>query len=368
MSRLLDTFLDLVRISSPTGRESEVAAYVADALRESGCDVRFDDTRAITGADTGNLIGMLPGALDGGVLSLSGHMDCVQPCEGVEPIVVDGVVRSAGDTVLGGDDKVGLAAIIEAVRRLAETGVEHRTLKLLLTVSEEEGLLGAKALSASDAESALCLVLDADGPVGGIVVGAPSHHTFTATFNGRAAHAGVEPEKGVSAITMAADAIGRMELGRLDEHTTANIGTIAGGNATNVVAPSCVVTGECRSLDAGRAVQVRDEMDRAMRDAAAAAGGTVTLEWDHAYSAFNASVDSAGVRAVMRACEAIGVTPRTYTTGGGSDANVFATLGIPTLVLGTGMTDVHSTGETLEVAQLERLADLLVALATSPEQ
>lgn len=367
MSRVLDTFLDLVRISSPTGREAGVAAYVAGALREAGCVVRIDDTQTSTGADTGNLIAELPGAVGGGVIALSAHMDCVQPCEDVEPVVADGVVRSAGDTVLGGDDKVGLAAIIEAVRVLAEQDGEHRPLKLLLTVSEEDGLLGAKALAPADAAAALCLVLDADGPVGGIVVGAPSHHTFTATFTGRAAHAGVEPEKGVSAITMAADAVARMRLGRIDAHSTANIGTINGGSATNVVAPSCVLTGECRSLDTAYAEAIRVDMDAAMHDAANAAGGTVSVEWEHAYPGFTASTDSPEVRLVERACAAIGVASRTYTTGGGSDANVFAGYGVPTLVLGTGMTNVHSTDECLEVLQLERLADLLVAIARNPE-
>ncbi|MDY0340610.1 MAG: M20/M25/M40 family metallo-hydrolase [Coriobacteriia bacterium] len=368
MSRVLDTFLDLVRISSPTGRESGVAAYLADALREAGCDVRFDDTRTQTGADTGNLIATLPGVLEGGVLTFSAHMDCVQPCEGVEPVVTDGVVHSTGDTILGGDDKVGLAAIVEAVRRLTERGTPHRTLKLLATVSEEEGLVGARALSVEDVDSSLCLVLDADRPIGGIVVGAPSHHTFVATFSGRASHAGVEPEKGISAIAMASDAIQRMELGRLDVHTTANIGTIKGGSATNVVAPSCMVTGECRSLDSVRAVSVRDAMDTAMRDAAAAVDGTVTIEWDLPYEGFAVPADSAEVGLVMRACETIGVSPYTYTTGGGSDANVFAAHGIPTLVLSTGMTNVHSIDETLEVLQLERLADLLVAIAATTQE
>lgn len=368
MSRVLHTFLDLVRISSPTGQEAGVAEYVARALREAGCTVRIDDTRSVTGADTGNVIAEVPGALDGGVIALSAHMDCVQPCEGVEPVVVDGVVRSAGETVLGGDDKVGLAAIVEAVRRLTEEGGEHRPLKLLLTVSEEDGLLGAKALAPADAAASLCLVLDADGPVGGIVVGAPSHHTFTATFTGKAAHAGVEPEKGVSAIAMAAEAVSHMRLGRINEHTTANIGTIRGGSATNVVAPSCVLTGECRSLDTSYAEVIRTDMDVAMHDAAAAAGGTVSVDWVHAYPGFAASADSAEVALIERACAAIGVESRTYTTGGGSDANIFAGYGIPTLVLGTGMTNVHSTDELLEVRQLERLADLLVAIARTPER
>ncbi|HHJ99089.1 MAG TPA: M20/M25/M40 family metallo-hydrolase [Actinobacteria bacterium] len=363
MSRVLETFLDLVRISSPTGREAAVAAYAAEALTAAGFDVRFDDTMAVTGSDSGNLIATLPGALPGGMLAFSAHMDCVQPCEGVEPVVADGIVRSAGDTVLGGDDKVGVAAIIEAARRLAEEGGERRALKVLLTVSEEDGLLGAKALSSEDASAGLCLVLDADGPVGGIVTAAPSHHTFKAVFSGRAAHAGVEPEKGVSAIRMAASAVQRMDLGRLDPQTTANVGTIAGGSATNVVAPECTLTGECRSLDRAMAEKVRDAMDAAMREAAAEHGGGVDVAWTLAYVGFSVPDDAPAVRAVESACASIGVTPRCYATGGGSDANVFASRGTPTLVLGSGMTDVHSTDESLAVVELERLADLLVAMA-----
>jgi len=363
MGRVLETFLDLVRISSPTGREGGVAAYAADALTAAGFDVRFDDTTAVTGSDTGNLIATLPGTLPGGTLAFSAHMDCVQPCEGVEPVVADGIVRSAGETVLGGDDKAGVAAIIEAARRLAEEGGEHRTLKVLLTVSEEEGLLGAKALSAEDASAALCLVLDADGPVGGIVTAAPTHYTFKAVFTGRAAHAGVEPEKGVSAIRMAASAVQAMELGRLDPHTTANVGTIAGGSATNVVAPECTLTGECRSLDRTMVEKVRDGMDAAMRHAAAEHGGSVDVTWTLAYVGFSIPDDAPAVQTVGSACMSIGVTPRCYGTGGGSDANVFASYGIPALVLGSGMTDVHSTDESLAAVELERLADLLVAMA-----
>jgi tripeptide aminopeptidase len=363
MSRALETFLDLVRISSPTGREAGVAAYAAQALTGAGFDVRFDDTMAATGSDSGNLIATLPGTLPGGTLAFSAHMDCVQPCEGVEPVVEDGIVRSAGETVLGGDDKVGVAAIIEAAHRLAEDGGEHRTLKVLLTVSEEEGLLGAKALSPEDASADLCLVLDADGPVGGIVTAAPSHYTFEAVFTGRAAHAGVEPEKGISAIRMAASAVQQMDLGRLDAHTTANVGTIAGGSATNVIAPGCTLTGECRSLDRARAEQVRDAMDTAMRSAAAEHGGSVEVSWTLAYVGFSIPDDAAAVSEVQAACAAIGVPSRCYSTGGGSDANVFASHGTPTLVLGSGMTDVHSTDESLAVVELERLADLLVTVA-----
>lgn len=362
MSRVLDTFLDLVRISSPSGRERGVAEYCAEVLSAAGCAVHFDDTRAQTGSDTGNVIALLAGTAPGTCIALSAHMDCVDPCEGVEPVISDGIVRSAGDTVLGGDDKVGVAAIVEAIRRMAESGEPHAEVRVLLTVGEEQGLTGAKALSREDAAADVCLVLDADGPIGGIVTSAPTHYTFEARFMGKAAHAGVEPENGVSAIAMAADAISRMRLGRLDERTTANIGTIQGGSATNVVAPTCAVTGECRSLDRGRVEQVRAEMDAAMREAAAAPGGTAEVSWTLAYEGFDVPATSSEIMLTESACTDIGVTPRRFATGGGSDGNVIAALGTPTLVLATGMTKVHTTDEQVAIADLECLSDLLVAV------
>ncbi len=363
MSRVLDTFLDLVRITSPTRREAAVAAYVAAALEEAGCDVRFDDSREGTGSDTGNLLATLPGTAPGPVIALSAHMDCVQPCEGVEPVITDGVVRSAGETVLGGDDKAGIAAIIETVRRLHEGETAHPELRIILTVGEEEGLLGAKALTADDAAADLCLVLDGDGPVGGIVIGAPTHYTFEAVFTGRAAHAGLEPEQGVSAIRMASAAIDRMHLGRIDGQTTANIGTIAGGTATNVVAPQCTVTGECRSLDPARAEEVRAGLDVALHEGARVHGGMVDVTWELAYGGFSVDESAPAVGLLERACREAGIEPRCFRTGGGSDANVIAGLGVETLVLSCGMTKVHSVEEELAVAELDRMVELLLALA-----
>lgn len=362
MSRLLDTFFDLVRISSPTGRERGVAEYAIAALEGAGATVRVDDSMARTGADVGNLIALIPGST-GRTVAFSAHMDCVQPCEGVEPVLTDGLIRPAGPTVLGGDDKVGIAAIIEAVRRMAESDEPHAPVKVLLTVSEEIGLLGAKALGCEDVEADVCLVLDADGPVGGIVTAAPTHYTFKALFTGRSAHAGVEPEKGISAIAMASDAIQRMALGRLDESTTANIGTIEGGSATNVVAPTCSLTGECRSLDRTHVEEVREAMDAAMREATASFGGNVEIAWTLEYEGFSVPEGSAAIVLVEAACADIGVTPHRFATGGGSDGNVIAAFGTPTLVLASGMSKVHSLEERLAVDDLERLADLLVAVA-----
>jgi tripeptide aminopeptidase len=360
--RLLRTFLDLVLIDSPTGDEAAVAAYCAAALEAAGCEVAFDRTQAVTAANVGNLIAVLPGTAPA-VLELSAHMDCVMPCRGVEPYVEDGVVRSAGDTVLGADDKAGLAAAIECARRLTEDGPPHPTIRFVFTVSEEIGLVGAKALAPEAVVADLCLVLDAHGKPGGIVVASPTHYTFRATFTGKAAHAGVEPESGVSALRIAAEAITAMPNGRLDAETTANVGTIEGGVATNVVTAEVVITGECRSIDSARVEQVREQMDRVMRGAAARGGGEVEIAWKREYVGFRAADDNPSVELVMAACRDVGLEPHTYSTGGGSDANIIAALGVPTLALGCGMMGVHSTDESIEVSDLDALTALLLAVA-----
>ena len=360
--RVLETFLDLVRIDSPTGFEGACAAYCAEKLRALGFTVRFDDSARATGSDTGNLIAELPGT-NPGVLALSAHMDCVDPCRGVEPRIVDGIVVPTGPTVLGADDKAGLAAALETFARLVESGEPRPTLKAFFTVQEEIGLVGAKHLAPEDVTCDLCLVLDAEGSPGAIVTAAPTHYTFAAEFVGTASHAGVAPELGVSAIRTAADAIGRMRLGRLDEATTANVGSIHGGTATNVIPARCDVTGECRSLDRPTVEALKAEMDLAMHDAAEAAGGTVDIVWKREYEGFRCADDDVLVALVSDACRDVGLAPSTYPTGGGSDANIFAGNGVPVLALACGMQGVHSTNEQLAVADLLAVTDICVAVA-----
>ncbi len=361
--RLLETFLDLVRIDSPSCSEAAVASYCADRLAGLGFDVTFDTSAPVTGSDTGNLFARLSGSTDTRLV-LSAHMDCVAPCLGVEPRVDDGVISSAGETVLGADDKAGIAAILEAVERLVTRSEPHPELLVVLTVSEETGLTGAKALDPTAVVGDLCLVLDADGAPGGIVIGAPTHYTFAATFHGKASHAGVAPEEGTSALVMASRAIAAMSLGRLDEQTTANIGSVDGGTATNVVPAMAHVTGECRSIDSGRVEDVRLQMDETMRDAAGAEGGTVDIVWTREYVGFSSNTEDEIVKLVADSCADVGLTPRTFTTGGGSDGNVFAAAGVPTLVLSCGMQAVHSTEERLNVADLQALTSLVEAVAT----
>lgn len=364
--RLLATFLDLVRIDSPSREEAGVAAYCERVLVDVGFSVRFDGAATAVGGDTGNLIAFrgAPGATR--TLVLSAHMDCVEPCRGVEPVVEDGIVRAAGKTVLGGDDKIGLAVILEFARMLSEDSTTvggPLDVRAVFTICEEIGLRGAKALAPEDAAGDLCLVLDADGAPGGLVVGAPTHYTFTAHFSGTAAHAGVAPEQGRSALVMASRAVCSMELGRLDEATTANIGSITGGGATNVVAPSATMTGECRSLLAERAEEVRIAMDAAMRTAAAELGGEVDIEWVKEYQGFLFADDDPMLSLVREACIDVGLEPRPFKTGGGSDGNIFFADGVPTVVMSSGMSDVHTTTENVRIADMNMLLDLITAVA-----
>lgn len=363
-TRLLDTFFDLVCIDSPSRHEAQVAAYCAKRLRALGFSVRIDATETATGSDTGNIIARLPGTAPGHI-ALSAHMDCVSPCCGVEPVVEDGVVRSAGDTVLGADDKAGIAAILEALEEVVADGRPRPTITVVLTVCEELSLLGAGALEADLFDGTVpCFVFDADGAPGSVVLGAPYHCTLRAAFLGNAAHAGVEPENGASAIQMAAAAVSAMRLGRLDECTTANIGTVSGGREVNIVPDTCTLGGECRSLYEDRMNAVRDQMTEALANAAEAFGGSVDIDWRLDYPGVLFDEGDEIVGKLFSAARAAGLEPKTTVSGGGADANLLSTKGAKAITLGIGMTAFHSLDEHIAVADIEgteRLIEAIVA-------
>jgi len=371
--RLLDTFLELVQVDSPSLHEAAVAQYCKRAFEEAGCTVSIDGTAAVTGSDTGNLTATLAGTAPG-CLYFSAHMDTVSPGIGVRPVISDGIIRSLGETVLGGDDKCGVAAIIELVRTLAEHDLPHPRVVVLLSVGEEIDLLGAKAMDGAAFDGEPCFVLDAAGHPGIVVIGAPYHHSFTATFTGQAAHAGVAPETGVSAIGMAAHAIAAMELGRLDAQTTANIGTVAGGVANNIIAATCTVTGECRSQTPERVEEVHAHIDACLRaaaaDAAAVAAGTaagngavgVEVAWAENYRGFKLPQDDPVAVLALEAAHALGLPAGTEVTGGGADTNVLNEKGLHAVTLGTGMTAIHGCHEQLAVGDLESLARLVIEI------
>ncbi len=360
--RLLSLFCELVQIESPSRAEAGMAARCERELTDLGFHVEFDDSGDKTGANVGNLIAHLPGTRPGHVV-LSAHMDTVQPCEGIEPVVVDGVIRSAGQTILSADDKAGVAAIFEAVRALLEEDTPRPDITVVLTTCEELSLLGAGALDLARVPSdAPYFIFDADGAPGTVILGAPCHNTFEAHFTGRAAHAGVEPEAGISAIQMAAHAVANMSLGRLDEATTANVGVIEGGSETNVVPDSCMMKGECRSLYADRAQACITAMTEALEAAAAHFGGSVDYTWREDYGAVRYEETDDLVAHIKRACERAGVEFRPHISGGGADANILCTRGINAITLGIGMTNFHSVDEFITVEDLQNCARLAHAL------
>lgn len=365
--RLLDTFLDLTRMYCLSGHEKQAADYCAAALRECGCTVQIDDAGEKVGSDTGNLYAELPGTAEGSLV-LTAHLDTVGPCENVAPVIRDGVIYSDGTTVLGGDDKVGVASILEAVRTLVEGDEPYPTVKVIFSIQEETGCLGAGALNAGHFEEGEpCFVFDGDGEPGLATLAAPYHYTFTAEFKGRASHAGVAPEKGISAIEMAAQAIALMRergvLGAVGEFCASNIGTVSGGQADNVVAPTCTVTGECRAVEEADVTRVHDGMDQAMREAAAKRGGEVDIDWNLEYSGFCLAEDAPAVRLFNDAVSSIGLVPSTMKSAGGTDANMYIKLGVEPLVVSTGMTNFHALDECLKVEDLENTARIAVALA-----
>lgn len=366
-TRLLETFFDLVKLPCPSGHEGKAADYCKAALEACGCTVIIDDAGPRIGSDTGNLYAELAGTLPGSII-MTAHLDCVQPCEGVVPHVEDGVIRSDGTTVLGADDKVGVASILEAVRSLSEEGGDYPTVKVIFSVQEEVGCNGAGALSAGSFEQGEpCYVFDGEGDVGLACLAAPYHYTFEADFTGKASHAGVAPEDGISAINAAALAISTMRaagmLGAVGDYCASNIGTISGGTANNVVAPTCTVTGECRAIDEQQVAKVHDAMDMAMREAAEQTGAQVDIKWNLEYPGFRLADDAPAVSLFNRAAKAAGLEPATVLSAGGTDANRYIDLGVEPLVVSTGMANFHSVDEYLRVEDLENTTKLAIALA-----
>ncbi|MGI6379538.1 MAG: M20/M25/M40 family metallo-hydrolase [Anaerolineae bacterium] len=353
--RLLDLFLDLVRISSPSGEEGEVSAYLQQKLHALGLEVESDEA--------GNLYAYVDGT--GTPLCLTAHMDTVTPCDQVTPVVEDGVIRSDGSSILGADDKSGIAAIIEAVTCALESGEAHRPVDLLFTVAEEAGLVGAKAVEVDRLRARMAIGLDAEGVQGTLVLCAPGQNSLRAVVHGRAAHAGVEPERGINAICVASQAVVAMPLGRIDHETTANIGVISGGRATNIVPDEVVLRSEARSRDADKLTRQTDAMVAALEEAAAAAGATVDVEVRHAYESYRLSEDDALVQLVTAAMGSIGVEPRYVATGGGSDANILNARGMRMVQITTGMREVHTTNENIALEDMAGAARLLLACLTS---
>jgi tripeptide aminopeptidase len=360
--RLLNEFLELVQIDSASKDERLMADALKPRLEALGFTVTEDDAGEKIGGTAGNLIAVLEGQKDAPALLFCAHMDRVEPGRGIKPVVEDGVVKSDGTTILAADDVAGIAAVLEAVRTVQEQQIPHGRLEILFTVAEEGGLFGAKSLDASALQAKAGFFLDTGGPVGTIVVQAPAQKNISATVHGRAAHAGVAPEKGISAILVAAEALTKMKLGRIDEETTANIGLIQGGVATNIIPDRVELKGEARSLDQEKLNRQAEHMAEVIQSTCAAHGVEAEVSISDSYNSFRLTEADYVVQLAVKAAKAMGLEPQIESTGGGSDANIINGYGIPSVILGMGYTNVHTTDEAIPIDQLEAAAQYVLQL------
>ena len=362
--RLLKTFLDYVRIDSESRHEAAMAARLKADLEELGLEVYQDETQAQTGSDAGNLYATLPGNAPGEPLILCAHMDTVPPGKGVKPIVEDGVIRSSGDTVLGGDDKSALAGIMEVLRVILEHNLPHPDIQVIFTVCEEIGLRGGWALEFDRLIAKRAVIFDSVGDVGKIVNRGTGHSYLKATVVGRSAHAGMAPEDGISAVQVLCEAVSNMRLSRIDEETTANVGTVRADYEPNVVAERAFLHAECRSLNLDKLRAQEKHMMDCLHAACDKYGAQLEGGLLPCFVPFEIPEEDPFVQQVICACKEIGAPHHLESSGGGSDAHVFNMKGIKALILSTGMDKVHTVREQLTIKNLEDTARWALALAT----
>ncbi|HEY3020298.1 MAG TPA: M20/M25/M40 family metallo-hydrolase [Solirubrobacteraceae bacterium] len=361
--RLNELFAELCAIASPFGHEAACSARVRAELESLGLHVHEDDAAKATGAQCGNLLARIPGRAPRSIL-LCAHVDTVGVDGPIEPVVVDDGWESAGETILGADNKAAVAVMLAAARRCAVEGAPVG-LELLFTVSEENALAGAKAFDTGALRSDFGFVFDHASPIGEVIVASPTYFRIEAAFHGKAAHAGIRPEDGRSAIVAAARAITSLRLGRLDEETTANVGSIAGGTGgTNVVPEHARFLAEARSIDDAKVDALVAEMVDRIYDAAndPACDVDVDVGVERLFQGYRHRPDASQVLAAERALRACGYAPRRIVTGGASDANALEVAGFPCTNLANGTEHNHEPTERVSVAALESMLDVTFAL------
>jgi tripeptide aminopeptidase len=358
VKRLQETFVRLCEIRSPTGEEREVADSIAAELRALGLEVEEDDAAGPAEAGAGNLLARLPGASEDWVMFCA-HIDTVPHRGQIEVVERDGLFRSAGETILGADNKAAVAVFMELVARHAGAdGPPPVGIELLLTVAEEQGLRGAKAFDASALRSRVGFVLDHASAIGEVIVTSPTQQSVRADFHGVEAHAGIRPEDGNSAIAAAAAAVERMELGRLDEETTANVGVIRGGTSGNVVPGHCEIVAEARSLDSGRAAEVAGALSDACAWGASEYGCDVDVRVEELFRGYRIPSSSAALALAEAGLRRAGFEPERTATGGGSDANALILEGFDCVLLANGTEANHTPDESVSARNLDVMLEV----------
>lgn len=357
-TRVVKTFVDLLRINSPSFDERAVGAHIASVLLRLGLEVTVQEY-----GESFNLIGYLRGSLrDVPTLILSAHMDTVEPTDGLNFAIEDGIIRTIGNTVLGSDDKSGIAEIIEALEAISGSKVPHGDLEVVFTSAEERGLQGSKNLDYNVLKGRHAIVMDTNGHIGKIVVAAPTHDTYVMAITGRAAHAGIEPEKGTSSIKAASKIISAIPDGRIDAETTANVGKIHGGTANNIVPKETIVEGEVRGHNEAVLEKTKETIFNTARKIARKNQVRINIEEKRQYKGFRFPIDDPFVALLDEAFTESGIQPEHVITGGGSDANIFNASGIQAATLSSGMQKPHTTEEYIHTEDLHRGAVLVAGI------
>lgn len=370
--RLVEEFLNLVKIDSESRNEAKVAAKLKEQLTPLASKIVFDNASKAVGGNCNNLIAQIPGALAKEMIMVCAHMDTVKPGINIKPQINGDIIKSDGSTILGSDDKSGIAVIIETLRTLKEKNIPHRPVEVVFTVSEEEGLVGAKNLDYSLLQAKMGFALD-DHAVGDFTIGAPAKSSIEIKVHGLESHAGVEPEKGISAIVVASKAIAQLKLGRVSPNTVSNIGKMISDFATNVVPNLVEIKAEARSLDNQELEDQINHIKTTFEEIAASFvvekdgkpyAARTEIKVTPSYAAFVLKEKDPIYQLAKQASESLGFKPK-FTVGlGGTDANHFNQHGINVIMMGTGMESVHTKSEHISISQMVKSAELLLKILT----
>lgn len=355
---VVNYFLRLIAIDSESKNERAMMDILRADMEALGAKVEEDNCHKHNDGNAGNLYAYFPGNIDKKPILFCAHADTVVPGNGIKARIENGRILTDGTTILGGDDKSGIAEIIIAIKNLKDSGTDHAPIEVLITVSEEIGLLGAKCFNKAKLSSAFGYALDTH-QVGELVVGAPAQNSFIITVYGKEAHAGVEPEKGLNAIKIASEAIAAVPMGRIDFETTCNVGKIWGGSATNIVPNQVVIKGEARSHNDQKLARVCSDIRHAVETTVARYNNEIgkaeySFKMETEYHSFAISEDTEAVQLAISALRSLDIPYTVCKGGGGSDANIINAAGIPMIIVGTGMNKVHTVAEDIEIEQLRR--------------
>ena len=359
--RIVRQFLKLVSIDSISMYEKEMSKYIAEEVKQMGYEPIFDGAGIKIDGNSDNLIFKVTGNKNVSPIALVAHMDTVQPGRGKEAVIEGDYIRSKKETILGADDLAGVCVILEAIRVLKEDNIPHGDIYVVFTVAEEIGLFGSKILDYSKINAKYGFVLDIGGEIGTVAAKGPSQIALDIEIEGREAHAGIEPEKGISAICVAADAISNMKLGRIDEETTANIGVISGGTAANIVCHKVDIKAEIRSISEEKIVKQLKHMVDCLENACSKVGAIFDIEQHKEYMGYDITKNLDMINILKKASEEANITLKLETTGGGSDANILNAKGIITCNMSVGMDKVHTKYEQIKISDMEKSVRFLIS-------